>query len=306
MDINIWIEEIHRNKHNMIPVVKSAISKPIEALCEPTNLTVDFPVTLLEEIKGKKELADTIMSFLSSIGNITGKESEQVVFLEKQIKHVTNVIVPQIESFASFFLKFKDKDFYFADSIDGNRAKTLIEKAPHRCEISCQGLLKLSCGQQIEDYSNIGPVNIIGVLQEVFDDLDNVTVVYHCNNRKLETKMDEGTFISNVLMNLRENIKRHAFPQALFKDKLVVDKIVDIVVTEKEGNINIRISNNGTPFKGIVSRLFDAGYHAGEAGRTGYGLFTAKKYLTQLGGDIVFSPIEDFEVSFLITIPKNK
>lgn len=304
MDIDAWIEEIHRNKHNMIPVVKLAVFEPIECLCEPANLTTDFPSALFEEINERKELAESIRSFLPSIGNISCQESEIVACLENQIKHVTNVIVPQIESFASFFLQFKDKDFYFADSEDGNRAKTLIEKAPHRCKISCQGLLKLSSALSNEDNSDIEPVNIIGILQNVFDDLDNATVIYHCNDRKLETKIDKGAFVSNVLINLSENIKRHAFPYAQFKDKLVVDKIVDIVVTEKDGFINIRISNNGLPFKGHISKLFDAGYHAGEFGRTGYGLSSAKKILLQLGGDIVFSPIEDFQVSFLITIPK--
>ena len=58
MDINSWIEEIHRNKHNMIPVVKLAISKPIEALLETSNLTNDFPTSLLPVIKSKKNEAD--------------------------------------------------------------------------------------------------------------------------------------------------------------------------------------------------------------------------------------------------------
>ena len=305
MDINAWIEEIHRNKHNMIPVVKLAVFKPIECLCEPASLTTDFPSALFEEIKERKELAESIMSFLSSIGNISCQESEIVSCLENQIKHVTNVIVPQIESFVPFFLKFKDKDFYFADSEDGNRAKTRVEKAPHLCEISCQGLLKLSSKQYKNDILSAKSVNIIEMLQDTFDEIDNATIIYHCNDRKLETKIDEGAFISNVLINLSENIKRHAFPHAQFKDKLVVDKIVDIVVTEKDRIINIRISNNGLPFKGNISKLFDAGYHAGEFGRTGYGLSTAKKFLLQLGGNIVFSPTEDFQVSFLITIPKN-
>ena len=304
MDINVWIEEVHRNKHNMIPVVKLAVFKPIECLCESANLTDDFPSTLFEEIKERKELADSIMSFLSSIGNISCKESEIVACLENQIKHVTDVIVPQIESFTSFFLQFKDKDFYFADSEDGNRAKTLIEKAPHRCAISCQGLLKLCSGLNDEDNLDIESINVIGILQDVFDELDNATVIYHCNDRKLETKIDEGPLVSNVLINLSENIKRHAFPHAQFMDKLVVDKIVDIDITEKDGFISIRISNNGLPFNGNVSKLFDAGYHAGESGRTGYGLHTAKKFLSQIGGDIEFSPIEGFPVSFLITIPK--
>ena len=304
MDINVWIEEIHRNKHNMIPVVKLAVYKPIECLCEPANLTSDFPSELMEEIKGKKELADSIMSFLSSIGNMSCQESEIVECLENQIKHVTDVIVPQIESFASFFLQFKDKDFYFVDSEDGNRAKSKIDRAPHLCNISCQGLLKISSKQCSEDNLNVKSVKMIEILQHVFDELDNATVIYHCKDRKLETKIDEGALISNVFINLCENIKRHAFPQEQFKEKLVVDKIVTIVVTEEERFINIRISNNGLPFNGNISKLFDAGYHAGEFGRTGYGLSTAKKFLSQIGGDIIFSPIDNFDVSFLITIPK--
>ena len=64
----------------------------------------------------------------------------------------------------SFFLQFKDKDFYFADSEDGNRAKTRVEKAPHLCEISCQGLLKLSSEQRNNNSLPAKSVNIIEIL----------------------------------------------------------------------------------------------------------------------------------------------
>ena len=98
MDINSWIEEVHRNKHNMIPVVKLAISKPIEALLETTNLTNDFPISLLPVIKSKKNEADDIMSYLSSIGSTETTKEDEVVQLEKQIEFVVNSIIPKIKA----------------------------------------------------------------------------------------------------------------------------------------------------------------------------------------------------------------
>ena len=95
MDLNSWIEEVHRNKHNMIPVVKLAISKPIEALLETSNLTNDFPTSLLPLIESKKTEADDIMLYLSSIGSTESTKENEVVQLEKQIEYVVSTIIPQ-------------------------------------------------------------------------------------------------------------------------------------------------------------------------------------------------------------------
>ena len=191
MDINSWIEEVHRNKHNMIPVVKLAISKPIEALLDEDNLTCDFPSSLFPTIKTKKENADDIMTFLSSIGNTDSTQENQVVQLKEQIKYVIESIIPQINEFSKFFLQFKEKDFYFQQSEGGQRALGLVQKAPSRCEISCQGLSKLSIDTQNDD-TTIQSFRLIDVVEDIFDELDNINVIYKCSNRDIEISLNKA------------------------------------------------------------------------------------------------------------------
>ena len=302
MDINSWIEEVHRNKHNMIPVVKLAISKPIEALLDEDNLTCDFPSSLFPTIKTKKENADDIMTFLSSIGNTDSTQENQVVQLKEQIKYVIESIIPQINEFSKFFLQFKEKDFYFQQSEGGQRALGLVQKAPSRCEISCQGLLKLSIDTQDDD-TTIQSFRLIDVVEDIFDELDNINVIYKCSNRDIEISLNKAEFQSKVLLNISENIKWHAFPYAEYANKLVIDKIVEIEITEEKNMVLVRISNNGNPFEGNTDNLFNSGYHSGKYGRTGFGLASAKQLMQKIGGDIQFSPTSVYRVSFLITIP---
>ena len=306
MDIDNWIEEVHRNKHNMIPVVKLAVLKPIDALLESSNRASDFPSTLLPEIEARKVIADTIMSFLSSIGDTEVGHESQVDLLEKQIRHLVNTIIPQIKSFSLFFSQFKDKEYYFTDSEEGQRALDLVIKAPSRCEMSCQGLSTLEYGDKLYNYGGVCQfTRIIEMLEDVFDELDNINVIYECPDRDVTVKVDRNDFESKVLFNIIENIKKHAFPFEEYKDKLVVDKIVEVAVISDSDKVVLRISNNGLPFYGNVENLFKQGYHAGKYGRTGFGLASAKQYMLNIGGNIEFSPTEKFNVSFIITIPNK-
>ena len=302
MDLNSWIEEVHRNKHNMIPVVKLAISKPIEALLETSNLTNDFPTSLLPLIESKKTEADDIMLYLSSIGSTESTKENEVVQLEKQIEYVVNTIIPKIKEFSSFFQQFIDKDFYFTQTDGGQRLLGLIQKAPSRCEISCQGLLKLKMDSPVSNCCNQS-FRLIEVVGEVFDELDNINVIYKCSDRDIEICVNKADFQTEVLQNIAENIKRHAFPYAEYAYKLVIDKVVEIQITKDNNNVLIRVSNNGNPFQGNVDNLFNSGYHSGKYGRTGFGLASAKQFMQKIGGDIQFSPINNYQVSFLITIP---
>lgn len=302
MDLNSWKEEVHRNKHNMIPVVKLAISKPIEALLETSNLTNDFPTSLLPLIESRKTEADDIMLYLSSIGSTESTKENEVVQLEKQIEYVVNTIIPKIKEFSSFFQQFIDKDFYFTQTDGGQRLLGLIQKAPSRCEISCQGLLKLKMDSPVSNCCNQS-FRLIEVVEEVFDELDNINLIYKCPDRDIEICVNKADFQTEVLQNIAENIKRHAFPYAEYAYKLVIDKVVEIQITKDNNNVLIRVSNNGNPFQGNVDNLFNSGYHSGKYGRTGFGLASAKQFMQKIGGDIQFSPINNYQVSFLITIP---
>ena len=144
---------------------------------------------------------------------------------------------------------------------------------------------------------------LIEVVEEVFDELDNINVIYKCSDRELQICTSKAEFQTEVLQNIAENIKRHAFPYAEYANKLVIDKIVEIQITNDDNKVIIRVSNNGNPFKGNADNLFNSGYHSGKYGRTGFGLASAKQYMQKIGGDIEFSPVNNYQVSFLITIP---
>lgn len=305
MDINTWIEEVHRNKHNMIPVVKMAISKPIYALMEPECRTNDFPQSLLTEIEKKKAEADEIMTFLSSIGDADSGTGTTADILYKQVRHVIDTIIPQIQSFSSFFSKFKDKEYYFSESKEGQRALGLIIKAPLRCEMSCQGLYTLGRSEEQKKVTDSQAIRACEIVEDAFDELDNINVIYKFQNRDITINVERDDFESKVLMNIVENIKRHAFPFEEYKDKLVVDKKVEVSLTSNSDSVILCISNNGAPFEGNIENLFKQGYHAGKYGRTGFGLASAKQYMLEIGGNIEFSLNENNETSFLITIPSK-
>ena len=76
-----------------------------------------------------------------------------------------------------------------------------------------------------------------------------------------------------------------------------------IKITKDDNQVLIRVSNNGNPFQGNVDNLFNSGYHSGKYGGTGFGLASAKQFMQMIGGDIQFSPVNNYQVSFLITIP---
>ena len=213
-----------------------------------------------------------------------------------------NTIIPKIKEFSSFFQQFIDKDFYFTQTDGGQRLLGLIQKAPSRCEISCQGLLKLKMDSPVSNCCNQS-FRLIEVVGEVFDELDNINVIYKCPDRDIEICVNKADFQTEVLQNIAENIKRHAFPYAEYAYKLVIDKVVEIQITKDNNNVLIRVSNNGNPFQGNVDNLFNSGYHSGKYGRTGFGLASAKQFMQKIGGDIQFSPINNYQVSFLITIP---
>lgn len=307
MDIDTWIEEVHRNKHNMLPVVKMAVLKPIYAMLEPECRTKDFPSSLLTEIEAKKPVVDEIMEYLSSIGDIELGDENPADILHKQVRCVIDTIIPQIKSFSSFYSQFKDKEYYFTETDEGKRALGLLIKAPLRCEMACEGLSKLErANENVNKENNEQVIRICEIVENIFDELDNINVIYKFQNRNITIRLERNDFESKVLMNIIENIKRHAFPFEEYKDKLVVDKIVEVFLTSNSDGIILRISNNGAPFQGNVENLFKQGYHAGKYGRTGFGLASAKQYMLGIGGNIEFSYTENYNTSFVITIPNKR
>ena len=304
MDVNNWIEEVHRNKHNILPVVKMAILKPCKALSDESARSDAFPTDLNSEIAENCKKAEEILKFLSGIGNTSDTSVEaQKKQLDYQVSYVVDVIVPQIEEISGFLSNFVGKEHYFSDNDDGQRAMGLVEKACRRCEMSCEGLRLLAPVAE-EKTETTQSVRLSEMLEEVFDDLEHCDVSYLFSNRSLTAQLDEAKFETNVLFNIKENIEKHAFPMEKYVDVIVLDKKVEVSTDSDTEKLYIQISNNGEPFDGNIEKLFNVGYHAGKTGGSGFGLSSAKKYLQVIGGDITYLPKQDYSVSFLITLPK--
>lgn len=84
----------------------------------------------------------------------------------------------------------------------------------------------------------------------------------------------------------------------------IKEKLVKIEFKEDNNNskrINIFILNNGTPFLGDTSNVFEDGIGEG----TGFGLYSAKKFLEAYDASIrmVTNIDEDYKVGFIINLP---
>lgn len=141
--------------------------------------------------------------------------------------------------------------------------------------------------------------------------------------------LPKDDFQKYVLQNIISNIKDHAFvgndfhiqthtsPQkkvcifkklinSFSKNHILQPIRVPMVrirfnhIVEKN-DIQISISNNGVPFCGNPSRIFDLGVGSG----SGIGLWSAKHFLEQYNGSIqmISHPDQEFPVEIIITLP---
>lgn len=305
MDTEKLIEILHRNKHNSIPVVKRAIAKPLYAILDKDCTTNYLPDSVKKEALSRKPDVDGIMEYLSSIGSVQdGNPEHPLTQLREQVDYVKNTIVPKIKDLAEFYGSGIDNDIYFCDTEDGESAKSLVRKAKDRCEIACKCLLELD---RVDDDSNASfdQVNLCGILQDVFDvELKSAVVEYPSSDsdRAVFVSIDKSLF-TKVLDILADNFNRHAFPEE--PNKFVTDKKVSIRFESNSNVINIHISNNGNPFKGDESKLFNYGFHSGLTGNTGYGLCSAKEIMKKMGGDITLgTPPDGHNISFVVSINK--
>ncbi len=110
--------------------------------------------------------------------------------------------------------------------------------------------------------------------------------------------------INEVLTNIFENIKTHAFSSTFKKKNKVIVRIVNA------GSLctTLYIINNGIPFKGDTEKVFEKGQVYGEYGNSGEGLYRAKTLMNKYGGTIAFisEPDKEFCVSYKLTFQNYK
>lgn len=308
-EVRSKIERIHDNKHNMIPIVKLVVYQPIVFLLKPGVLTSDVSAEVLNELPEIKKRAERVMMTLKEIGNVPSEDIHiQLEQLEQQIDDIIKTTVPEIKQIVDFYSEIAAKDYYFTTI--GQEAQRRLFAARDNCDVACKALKTLKKEQAEASYVNC---NLFQVIEKVFDG-DSVgflkaMVIYDGFDRDKEycVKMDIETFSHTVLMNIKHNIENHAFPVSKNDGVMIWEKKVKIDILEDDSFVRISIANNGEPFNGDVSKVFDYGYCFGPTRHTGFGLDSAKKYMDSIEGKIemITSSDSEYKVTYLITLKKN-
>lgn len=175
----------------------------------------------------------------------------------------------------------------FEAFIDGFGKEKTLKSDDIDTEIEHEALKSVDIITEIE--------HVISVVQEE-KELFSVQKEYDVNE---EIKVFFGeTEINEVLINIFENIKRHAFHYISNKKNKVIVRI------EKTGNlyISLYILNNGNPFRDNVDKVFDYGQVYGEYGNTGEGLHRARALMNKYRGVIDFKSKPDKEFCVIVKL----
>lgn len=302
------IDRIELTKHDIKMRVRSVVYDPIEAMSEKNAATNSYSKEQVNAHKETRRLANEVMTFFSEEWRDKGtSEGDQFSQLKNHIRLVKDHIIPSIKKISSFYEECLNHRNYFSNSEAGETARKKMSRAVTKVEKVCVDL------QRIDDISpvneNIALVNLLNLLQEVFDDIPaNVIYINEVAFSLVELYTDNEQLQNHVLLNLKENICKHAFGTKAFKNVHLWNKKVRISYSTTARYHVVKVSNNGTPFFGKAEMVFDYGYCHGEQKHSGYGMNSAKLHMQNLGGDIIFksTPNEEYKVTFELKLPKNE
>ena len=301
------IQRIEMGKHDIKMRVRAIVLDPIQSMDEEKAASVSYFQEIGKRHDATLKTAESIMDFFSKKWrDINLPEEKQVEQMKSHLLEVTEKWIPRIKDVVSFYKSCLSKRYFFADTDEGREAMTLMDAAVNNVVVVCKDL------QELDIVSPADPIhsskyNLLDIVQEILDGLKSAYVLYD-NEVKVSTfeiETDVKILQNRILLNIRENIEKHAFGTRAFKDKHVWEKRVLVSIMESSGFYTVSISNNGSPFKGDPQKIFDYGYCHGDQKHSGIGLNSAFLHMQQLGGSIEFkaSPVGDYPVTFILKLP---
>lgn len=288
-ELSELLKFIETNKHDVTMRVRSVVLDPIQSMNRPNAATDSY----FHEVGKKNEeinsLAQDVMSFFAKKWrNPNDSEENQLKTMRQNMKEVASVIIPKIKQIVDFYALCSSKKYYFAITDKGKKALERMTISTSSCERVCESLLRLE-GEESENNGSQKRCNLLEILQDGLDSIDaEVKYVKEWESSKISVFINPNVFLDHVLINIKENINTHAFGTNKFQQKYVWEKKVCVEIDENESNISILISNNGEPFNGDTSKVFEYGYCHGEKKHSGIGMHSIKKSMKELGGDVDF------------------
>lgn len=301
------IKFIETNKHDVTMRVRSVVLDPIQAMNRPGATTDSYNREI--GLKGEeiKNLALDIMSFFAKKWrNPDDSAEQQLLSIRKNLADVSSIIIPKIKQVVTFYTYCSSKKYLFSGTDKGNKALEKMTMSVSSCERVCESLLRLE-GENTEYHENKQTCNLLEILQEGLDSIEaEVNYVKEWETSKISVSIDPEIFLNHVLINVKENINTHAFGTNTFKQKYVWEKKVCIEVQDGDSQISILVDNNGEPFKGDITKVFEYGYCHGEKKHSGIGMHSIKKSMTELGGDVEFkkSSKPDYTTTYKLVLKK--
>lgn len=301
------IKFIETNKHDVTMRVRSVVLDPIEAMNRPGATSDTYKQEVGSRDEQIKKIALEIMSFFAKKWrNPNDSAEQQVQSLRKNIADVSTVIIPKIKQVVAFYAQCSSKKYLFSVTDKGNKALEKMTIAVSSCERICESLLRLE-GDNTEQKGNNQACNLLEILQEGLDSIDaEVHYVKEWETSSISVSIVPEIFLNHVLINIKENINTHAFGTIKFRQKYVWEKKVCIEVQDGNAQVCILIHNNGEPFKGNITKVFEYGYCHGEKKHSGIGMHSIRKSMTELGGDVEFmkSSKPDYTITYKLVLRK--
>ena len=306
-EIRELIECIEANKHDIKIRVRSVVLDPIDKINLPDAATESyFKEVGHQNSQIEKQARDIMLFFAEKWRNSNDPEDIQLSSLYENLKKIIDLIIPQIKEIVSYYSYCADNKHFFCSSDSGKEALELMLKACSHCNSIYESLHRLGEeGTKRED--KVVFFNLLEMLQEGLDDI-NATIKYEkeWESSTIKVNLDPDLFLNHVLINIKNNINNRAFGTSIYRNKYLWDKKVLIAITEDNYSYFVTISNNGAPFKGDISRIFEYGYCHGEMKHSGIGMASIKKYMIKMGGDADFyiSSNPNYTTTYKLTIKK--
>ena len=288
-ELNELLEFIETNKHNVTMRVRSVVRDPIHAMNKRDAATDSYYREIGNKHSEVIDSAQEIMSFFAQKWrDPDDPEDKQLDTMRNHIKEVATKIIPQIRQIVKFYAMCSNKKFYFSDTENGKKALEKMLVAVSQCERVCERLVGLET-EISEEKESLQICNLLELLQEELDYIGaEVRYANEWESSKVCVSIKPKSFLDNVLVNIKENIVTHAFGTYLYRQKYIWEKKVCVEIEEKGHVVQVLISNNGEPFLGDISRVFEYGYCYGEKKNTGIGMYSIKKSMKEMGGDADF------------------
>lgn len=306
------IRRIETHKHDLSLLLRDCVFTPINIIINREGRMSDtFWVEQSDKANAIYHIAKEIADFFGSkwYDYTLTDDSAKLQSLRKNIHEFITIRISQVDNeIIPFYKKCQANHLYFNGELPLNDAHKALREA-----ISDWSFVKTKL-YEMNIYETSLEVNdekcsLLELLQDYKYGLDTINdaIVHYVNEvdfSDIKISIDKGLFLQHVLQNITKNIAKHAFGIPKYKSMRLTHKRV-VVSFEKHSqeSVIVLIKNNGQPFDGDISKIFDYGYCYGDTKGTGIGLNSLRNHMHAMGGDIAFYS-EDGWVTYKLTFKR--